>query len=538
VDVCRRMGGAKNMSDTYDFIVVGGGSAGCVVTQRLVAAGKSVLLLEAGPADNIPSVHVPGAFLRVMGTYETEPESGALGRRMFIPQGRTLGGGSSVNAMIYIRGQREDYDRWAELGCDGWAYEDVLPVFKRCENNQRLAGPFHGTDGLLHVSDVTYRHPLSRAFVLAAQQAGLPFNDDFNGERQLGAGFYQTTIFNGRRGSTASTYLRSVRGNPLLTVRTGACVERILVENGAACGIVYRDSAGHRFESRMREECILAAGAIGTPKLLQLSGIGHERDLAHHNIPVVRHLPGVGENFQDHISASVYGQTRQPISLLGAEKGFKAIRHALQYLFWREGLLASNVIESGAFADTSGTGRPDVQIHVVPTLVGDLDRRPPPGHGISINPCILRPASRGVVKLRSANPQDPPLIQANNLTADEDVRTLIRGIKLARRILRAPALARLIEREILPSAEDNVSDADLEQHARRFAKTVFHPSGTCRMGKDDMAVVDPKLRVRGVPRLRVADASVMPELVSGNTNAPTIMIAERCADFLLEKASV
>jgi len=528
------------MTPTFDYIVVGAGSGGCVVTQRLVAAGKSVLLLEAGPSDNIPSIHVPGAFLRVIGTkrtwmYRTEPEAGVLGRQMYVPQGRTLGGGSSVNAMIYIRGQRQDYDRWAEIGCDGWSYEDVLPVFRRSEKNQRLAGPYHGNDGPLFVSDALYQHPLSSAFVRAAQQAGLPFNDDFNGERQEGAGFYQTTTMNGRRSSTAAAYLKSVRSNPLLTVRTGASVERLLIENGAASGVAYRDAAGHRYEARVREECILAAGGIGSAKLLLLSGIGHEEELARHNIGVNRHLPGVGENFQDHVAASVYGQTRQPISLVGAEKGFRAVRHGLQYLISKTGLLASNVIEAGAFADTAGRGRPDVQIHFVPSLVGDFDRAPPPGHGITINPCILRPASRGTVKLRSPNPQDPPLIVANNLTAPEDIDTIVRGLKLCRRIMRAPALSALIEREILPSADEYVGDSDLEHHARTFAKTVYHPSCTCKMGTDAMAVVDPRLRVHGVPRLRVADVSVMPELVSGNTNAPTIMIAERCADFLLDR---
>jgi choline dehydrogenase-like flavoprotein len=530
------------LSNIFDYIVVGGGSGGCVVAQRLVTAGKSVLLLEAGPADNVPSIHVPGAFLRVIGTkrtwmYRTEPEAGAFGRRMYVPQGRTLGGGSSVNAMIYIRGQHQDYDRWAATGCDGWGYEDVLPVFKRSENNQRLAGPYHGNDGPLSVSDALYRHPLSSAFVRAAQQAGLPFNDDFNGEHQEGSGFYQTTTLEGRRSSTAATYLKSVRSNPLLTVRTGASVEHLLLENGAAAGVAYRDTAGHRYRARVREECILAAGGIGSAKLLLLSGIGHERELAAHDIRVNRHLPGVGENFQDHVAASVYGRTRQPVSLVGADRGVRAVRHGLEYLMWRTGLLTSNVIEAGAFADTTGDGRPDIQIHFVPSLVGDFDRAPPPGHGITINPCILRPASRGTVKLRSALPQDPPMVIANNLTAPGDIETIVRGLKLSRRILRAPAMSALLESEILPSAEEQVADADLEHHARTFAKTVYHPSGTCKMGKDGMAVVDPRLRVRGVPRLRVADVSVMPELVSGNTNAPTIMIAERCADFLLDRQS-
>lgn len=528
------------MGGSFDYIVAGGGSGGCVVTQRLVAAGKSVLLLEAGPADNTPFIHIPATFIRVIGTkrtwmYRTEAEDSILGRAMYVPQGRTLGGGSSVNAMIYIRGQREDYDRWAALGCDGWGYEDVLPIFRRAENNQRLADEFHGNDGMLRVSDLGYRHPLSYAFVRAAQQAGYPYNDDFNGARQRGVGFYQTTTHDGRRGSTAATYLRSVRRSPLLTIRTGARLDRLLFENGAVSGVAYRDAAGHVYEARIREECILAAGGIGSPKALQLSGIGHEERLARHGIPAIRHLPGVGENFQDHVCASVYARTRDPISLLGADKGIRAARHGLQYLLWRTGLLTSNVIESGGFIDTDGSGRPDVQIHVTPRLVGDFDREPPPGHGITINPCILRPTSRGTVTLRSADPADPPVVVANNLTTREDIDTIVRGLKVSRRILRAPALAGLIESELLPSADEHITDADLEEHARRVAKTVYHPSGTCRMGKDELAVVDSRLRVHGVPRLRIADVSVMPELVSGNTNAPTVMIAERCADFLLEK---
>ncbi|EJL30476.1 GMC family oxidoreductase [Novosphingobium sp. AP12] len=529
------------MTDTYDYIVVGAGSGGCVVTQRLVAAGKSVLLLEAGPADNTPFIHTPATFIRVIGTkrtwmYRTEAEDSILGRQMYVPQGRTLGGSSSVNAMIYIRGQREDYDNWAALGCDGWSYDDVLPVFKRAENNQRLAGPYHGNDGLLHVSDLPYHHPLSYAFIRAAQQAGVPYSDDFNGERQDGAGFFQTTTHNGKRGSTAATYLKAVRGSKLLTIRTEATLDSLLFENGAVSGVSYRDKAGHRYQALIREECILAAGGIGTPKALQLSGIGHEGELAAHGIRAVRHLPGVGENFQDHITASVYGQTRNPISLLGADKGVKAARHGLQYLMWRTGLLTSNVIESGAFVDTTGKGgRPDVQLHVTPRLVGDFDREPPAGHGLTINPCILRPTSRGTVKLRSADPNDQAMIVANNLTTREDVETMVRGLKLSRRILRAPALASIVEREILPSEDEHISDADLELHARTVAKTVYHPSCTAKMGKDAMAVVDPQLRVHGVPRLRIADISVMPELISGNTNAPTIMIGERCADFLLDR---
>ena len=524
--------------EAYDYIVVGGGSAGCVVTNRLVSAGKSVLLLEAGPADNTPFIHIPATFIRVIGSrrtwmYQTEPEPGALGRVMYVPQGRTLGGGSSVNAMIYIRGQRDDYETWRDMGCTGWGWDDVLPVFRRSEANQRLAGPYHGTNGLLRVSDTRYRHELSYAFLRAAQQVGIRYNDDFNGAAQDGVGFFQTTTHDARRGSTAATYLKAVRGSKNLTVWTEAFIEGVDLENGAASGVRFRTKDGTLHRMAAREEVIVCAGGIGSPKVLQLSGIGPAGHLAQLGIPVVRDLPGVGENFQDHITTSVYGRTRAPVSLLGADKGLRAARHGLQYLLTRNGLLSSNVIESGGFIDTSGSGRPDVQIHVTPTLVGDVDREPLPGHGITINPCILRPTSRGTVRLRSSNPHDRVVLNANNLTTKGDVDTLIRGLKLARRIIRAPALAAVIEKELLPSEHEEIGDDVLETHVRRISKTVFHPSGTCRMGTDDLAVVDPKLRVHGVPRLRVADASVMPTVVSGNTNAPSIMIGERCADFIL-----
>jgi choline dehydrogenase len=526
----------------YDYIVIGGGSAGCVVTQRLVAAGKGVLLLEAGPADTHPFVHIPGTFVRLFGSrrmwmHRSEPEPGLNGRPMHVPQGRTLGGGSSVNAMIYIRGQAQDYDDWAALGADGWAWDDVLPAFRRAEANQRLAGPYHGTDGMLRVSDTRHRHPLSYAFLRAAQEAGVPYTGDFNGAKQEGVGFFQTTTMDGRRGSTAATYLASVRGSANLTIRTEASIEAILLENGGAAGVRFRTADGAVQGATAREEVILCAGGIGSPKVLMLSGIGPAEHLAQHGIALRHDLPGVGENYQDHISAPVYGQTRDPASLLGQDKGLNAARNGLQYLLTRTGLLSSNVVECGAFVDTGGAGRPDVQIHFTPTLVGDMDRAAPPGHGVTVNPCILRPTSRGTVRLRGPDPRDPTMLRANALATREDVETLMRGVKLGRRILRAPSLAKVIEREIAPSPSDDVSDEALETHVRAFAKTVFHPVGTCRMGRDPMAVTDPQLRVHGVPRLRIADASVMPLLVSGNTNAAAVMIGERCADFLLRSSA-
>ena len=525
----------------FDYVVVGGGSAGCVMTNRLVRAGRTVLLLEAGPADNSIFVRMPATFVRVIGTqrswlYESEPQSAAAGRRMFVPQGRTLGGGSSLNAMVYTRGTAQDYEHWREQGCTGWGWDEVLKTFRRSERNQRLSNDFHGADGILPVSDARFRHPLSLAFVKAAQETGLAYNDDFNGARQEGVGFYQTTTLDGERASTARTFLSEVIGDSRLTVATGAHVLRVQTQSGEAVGVDYRVGNGATVTAGVRHEVILAAGALATPKILQLSGIGPGAHLQSLGIPVVRNLPGVGENFQDHLEVGVYGRTREPISLFGNDKGVAALLHGLQWMAFRSGLLTSTLVESGGFVDTQGSGRPDLKFHVLPTLVGDVDREPFAGHGITLNPCFLRPKSRGAVRLRSADPMAPILFEPGYLREQEDVDTLVRGVKLARRILRAPSLRQLVSEELAPGREEALGDEAIEQYVRKHAKTVYHPSCTCKMGVDDLAVVDPQLRVRGVGRLRICDASAMPTLVSGNTNAPTIMIAERCADFILAAA--
>lgn len=521
-----------------DYIVVGAGSAGCTVATRLVQAGYRVTLVEAGPADNHPYIHIPATFFKVhkgarMWRYETLPQPHVNDRRMYIPQGRTLGGGSSVNGMIYIRGQPQDYDAWRDAGCVGWGWQDVLPYFIRSEGNRRLGGPLHGRDGPLVVSDNRHRHPLSQAFVAAATAWGLPPTDDFNGPEQAGVGYYQTTTFDGRRGSTAATYLKAVRGNPKLTVLTGTLSERVLIENGRAIGVRIQPADGIARDLLCTAEVILTAGALATPKLLMLSGIGPADELRAHGLHVLRDAREVGRNFQDHLTASVYGRTREPISLLGQDSGLAALGHGMQYLATRGGLLSSNVIESGAFFDSTGQGgRPDVQIHTTPTLVGDVDRDPPEGHGITINPCALRPRSRGTARLRSANPHDRLLLDAGFLSHPDDLATMIRGVRAALGILRSAPLSEVIEAPLLLADTREHTDAQLAEHIRRVCKTVFHPSGTCRMGGDAGAVVDPQLRVNGVDGLRVADASIMPSLVSGNTNAPSIMLGERCADFV------
>ncbi len=525
--------------ETYDYIVIGAGSAGCTVVTRLIEAGKSVLALEAGPPERSPLVSIPAMFFRLIGTkrfwmYQSEPEPALNGRPFFIPQGKTVGGGSSVNAMIYIRGQAQDYDDWRDAGCAGWGYDDVLPFFIKSEANERLAGPLHGTGGPLVVSDSKYRNPVGYAFLRAAQEAGIPFNDDFNGSNQEGAGFYQNTISAAKRGSTAATYLARVRDNKLLTLRTGAQVESLVLENGAAAGVSYRGAGTEIITARAREEVILSAGALASPKILLLNGIGPAAHLAETGIPVRRDLPGVGENFRDHVGAPCYAKLNVPWGFWAQDRGLRAIRHGLEYVLFKRGILNSNLIETGGFIDTSGSGRPDVQFHVIPVLSGDVDKPPPPFHGMSVNPCVLRPKSRGRVRLRSSNAGDPILLNANVLGESEDMETLVRGVKMARRIFRSPSLAKLIESELTPGGPDEISDTVIEDHIRKVAKTVYHPAGTCRMGSDDMAVVDNQLRVRGVPRLRVADASIMPQVISGNTNAPSIMIGERCADFVLK----
>jgi choline dehydrogenase len=525
--------------ETYDYIVVGGGSAGCTVTNRLVQAGKRVLLLEDGPKDDSLYIKIPATFIRVLGTkrttlFESEPQQGAAGRKTFVPQGRTLGGGSSVNAMVYIRGTPHDYDDWVSLGCHGWSWNDVLPVFKRAESHMRLSEPFHGTTGPLKVGDTRFRHPLSLAFVQAAQEVGLAYNDDFNGQAQSGTGFFHTTTFNGQRGSTAATYLAEVLDRRNLRVLTDCRVNRVLFRGKQATGAEWRSSGGEIHSAAAHAEVILTAGALGTPKLLMLSGIGPGRHLQEHGLQVLQDCPEVGRNFQDHLEVSVYGRTCDPISLLGQDRGLRALRHGIQWMFFRTGLLTSNVVESGGFVDTTGTsGRPDIQFHVLPTLVGDVDREPLEGHGISINPCILRPRSRGTMHLRSRDPAAPILFDSGALTDSSDVEVLVRGVKLARDILRAPSLAKLISEELKPSRSRDISDVDLENHVRQYAKTVYHPSGTCRMGSDANAVVDPCLQVNGIDGLRICDASIMPRIISGNTNAPAIMIAERCAEFIL-----
>ncbi|WP_419710530.1 GMC family oxidoreductase [Pseudomonas sp. NFX224] len=536
-------------TNAYDFIVVGGGAGGCVVASRLSEdPSKTVLLLEEGPGDNNLFIRMNGGYFRMMGTqrtstYHTEPSKHVSNRPIQVMQARTLGGGHSINSMIYIRGQREDYDGWARMGCKGWAFDDVLPYFKKAENNQRLSGPLHGNEGPLVVSDSKHRHVLSEAFIRAAQETsddnGDPFNynDDFNGEDQSGVGYYQITSQKGERGSTARTYLRAAKSRSNLTIRTNARVSRVLIEDKCAKGVVLSDRAGQESIITARQEVILCAGTVITPKLLMLSGIGEAEHLKEHGIPLVMDLPGVGENFQDHLVAPVDGKLKDPISLLGQDKGLKALKHGVEWSMFRSGILSSGLVESGGFFDLDGDGRPEIQIHTLAmasTAWGKLADEAPV-HGYSVAPCCLTSYSRGQIRLRSSNAADSPVINANYLSDPRDLQNLVNGLRLARRFLKAPSLARFIDSEMMPGTAVGDDQASLEKYVRDHAQNAFHPAGTCAMGTGPEAVVDLELKVKGIEGLRVADASVMPVLIRGNTTAPVIMIAERAAEFISQR---
>ncbi|WP_170373442.1 GMC family oxidoreductase [Ruegeria arenilitoris] len=533
----------------FDYVIVGGGSAGCVLANRLSAnPGTRVCLLEAGGGGNSILVRMPAAVVAMLPgrpkinnwAFETVPQPGLNGRTGYQPRGRALGGSSAINAMLYVRGQRQDYDGWADLGCEGWDWDSVLPYFKRSENNERGADDLHGADGPLQVSDQKEERPITRAFVEAAAQLQHKVTDDFNRGDNEGAGLYQVTQFhdpakNGERCSAAAAYLFPVMDRPNLTVITGAQAREITFDGHRATGVIYRQGGkGADLTVTAARELLVCSGALKSPQLLQLSGIGDPEDLSPHGIAVRHALPGVGKNLQDHLDFILAYKTKDTDNFgIGAAGTVGLVKHLLRWRKTGVSMAATPFAEGAAFLKTSpDLDRPDIQLHFTIALVDDHARKLHLGYGFSCHICKLRPESRGTVSLHSADPFAAPAIDPAFLSDPRDLDTMIKGARMTREILEAPALAKYRHKEMF-GTDTARTDPDWEGHIRARADTIYHPVGTCKMGVDDMAVVDPQLRVRGLQGLRVVDASVMPTLVSGNTNAPTIMIAEKAADMIL-----
>ncbi len=543
-----------------DYVIVGAGSAGCVIANRLSAEpGLQVAILEAGgddrPTRNLPQfmsnlmIHIPVGYARnlknpqVNWNYETEPDASAGGRVFSWPRGKVLGGSSSLNAMLYVRGQHADYDGWRQLGCEGWGWDDVKPYFVRAEHQERGACDFHGVGGPLNVSDVTETHPVSDAVVAACESAGIPRNPDINGPEQEGAGYYQLTVKNGQRCSSAVAYLHPAMSRPNLQVVTQALASRVIFEGKRAVGVEFLQN-GVRKTIQARKEVILSGGAVNSPQLLQLSGVGPGARLAEHGIEVVKDLPGVGENLQDHYLVALTWRLKAGVvSVNELTKGLRLVGETVKYVFQRKGLLTLSAAHIAAFCKSRpDLATPDIQFHILPATtdvsnVGEggameLEDKP----GLTIAPCQVRPESRGSIHIRSADPREHPAILPNYLSDPLDREVILAGIKWARKIAQQDALAPLIDHETLPGP-DAKTKAALLAYAKMAGQTLYHPVGTCQMGRGPMAVVDPELKVHGVEGLRVADASIMPRLVSGNTNAPSIMIGEKASDLILGRTA-
>ena len=533
-------------AEVYDFIVTGAGSAGCAVAGRLSESGRwRVLLLEAGVKDTNPWIHIPLGYTRtytdprVNWMFDSEPEKELKGRTLYQPRGKVLGGTSSINGMVYMRGTPADYDGWRQKGCEGWDWDSVLPFFKKAEDQERGADEFHGTGGPLRVSNPV-RSPLGDAMVEAAIEAGIPANPDFNGARQEGVGYYQTTTWNRRRWSSARAYLGPARRRANLTVETEAHATRILFEGGRAAGVEYRTPSGLK-KARARGEIVVSGGVYGSPQLLQLSGLGPGDLLREFGIPVVRDMPGVGANLHDHFNTYLVWRCARPVTINDlARSPARKVAAALQYAVSRSGHLSNAGIYAGAFVKSDPRlEQPDLQINMFGWSAYERLRtgiKPHPFSAFTLSPVHLRPEGRGSVRIKSPDPTAPPAIRFNFLKSEYDFQALIYGARLARKIAAQPALKPFVVEEVIPGAavED---DEQMAEEIRVRGVSNLHPVGTCRMGREVDAVVDPRLKVYGVEGLRVADASIMPQVPGGNTNAPSIMIGEKCAAMVLEDAA-